>query len=86
MCGLVFIDAAKMTDDIPMKMGFYALSTMAGWSRVNDDAHYTSQVILGWWMAYCTATAVDYTDEKNGWSVMPMPMQNGAGIAFTYQY
>ncbi|HEY2759592.1 MAG TPA: GlsB/YeaQ/YmgE family stress response membrane protein, partial [Pirellulales bacterium] len=30
VCGLVFIDAAKMTDEIPMKMGFYALSTMAG--------------------------------------------------------
>ena len=87
ICGLVFIDAAKMSDELPVKMGFYALSTMAGWSRVNDDAHYTSQVILGWWMAYCEATAVDNTNhQESNWSIMPLPMIDGAGMAITYQY
>lgn len=87
ICGLVFIDAAKMSDELPVKIGFYTLSTMAGWSRVNDDAHYTSQVILGWWMAYCAATAVDNTDrEQSNWSIMPLPMINGGGMAITYQY
>ena len=87
ICGLAFIDAAKMSDELPVKIGFYALSTMAGWSRVNDDAHYTSQVILGWWMAYCAATAVDTTNrEQSNWSIMPLPMVDGAGIAITYQY
>jgi hypothetical protein len=85
-CGLLFINAAKMTDEWPLKLGFYGLSTMAGWSRINDDAHYTSQVILGWWMAYCACTAVDNTNQDRKWMITPLPMPGAAGLAVTYQY
>jgi hypothetical protein len=85
-CGLLFINAAKMTDEWPLKLGFYGLSTMAGWSRINDDAHYTSQVILGWWMAYCACTAVDDTNHARNWMITPLPMPGAAGLAVTYQY
>jgi hypothetical protein len=85
-CGLLFINAAKMTDEWPLKLGFYGLSTMAGWSRINDDAHYTSQVILGWWMAYCACTAVDDTNQARNWMITPLPMPGATGLAITYQY
>jgi len=85
-CGLLFINAAKMSDEWPLKLGFYGLSTMAGWSRINDDAHYTSQVILGWWMAYCACTAVDDTNQNRNWMITPLPMPGAAGLAVTYQY
>lgn len=86
-CAVPFINAAQMTDEWPLKLGFYACSTLAGLSRINDDAHYTSQVILGWWMAYCAATAVDETGPtSHHWSVTPLPMAGGAGMAVTYQY
>jgi len=86
-CAVPFINAAQMTDSWPLKIGLYACSTMAGWSRINDDAHYTSQVILGWWMAFCAATAVDETGfRERSWIVSPMPLPNGAGMAVTYQY
>ena len=31
--------------------------------RVNDNAHYPSQVMLGWWLAYLSASAVAMSDE-----------------------
>ncbi len=55
----MFIDAAKMTDNCWLKTGLYACSVLPAWSRINDDAHFPSQAFLGWWMAYCAATAVD---------------------------
>jgi hypothetical protein len=87
MGALPFINAAKMTDELPLKIGFYACSAFAGWSRINDDAHYTSQVVLGWWMAYWSATIVDMTDHQpHDWIITPLPMADGAGMAITYQY
>lgn len=85
--GLVFIDAAKMADDPWLKGGFYALSVLPAWSRINDDAHYTSQALLGWWMAYCAATAVDITERgSSDWQVVPLPLADGVGMAVMHQY
>jgi hypothetical protein len=83
-----FINAAKMTDNIPLKLGFYACSFAPGWSRINDDAHFTSQVFLGWWMAYWAATAVDLTNrnEQSQWSVQTISMSNGSGAALVFSY
>jgi hypothetical protein len=87
ICALPFINAAKMTDEWPLKLGLYTCSTIAGFSRIDSDAHYTSQVVLGWWMAYCAATAVDETGPHDShWDVSPWPMPNGGGMAVTYQY
>jgi hypothetical protein len=85
--GLVFIDAAKMSENPWLKAGFYACSALPAWSRINDDAHYTSQAILGWWMAYCAATAVDETyHSETAWHIMPIPAGDGMGLGVSYQY
>jgi hypothetical protein len=85
--GLVFINAAKMTDDLWLKAGFYVCSTLPAWSRINDDAHYTSQAFLGWWMAYCAAAAVDTTNRNpSDWHVVPLPIDDGVGMSLTFQY
>ena len=65
MSSLPFINAAKMTDRPLLKTAFYAGSLLGPLSRVNDDAHYPSQVALGWWMAYVAATAIDRTEIRN---------------------
>ena len=78
-----FLCAAKMTDDPLWKAAFYAGSTLAGLSRINDDRHYTSQVFLGWWMAYLAATAVDQTQSGN-WAVYPWPTADGMGVEVDY--
>lgn len=83
-----FINAAKMSDNLALKLGFYACSFAPGWSRVNDDAHFTSQVFLGWWMAYWAATAVDLTNrnEHSQWSVQTISIGDGSGAALVFSY
>jgi hypothetical protein len=44
MGSLPFITAAKMTENRGYKVLFYAGSAIAPLSRVNDNAHYPSQV------------------------------------------
>jgi hypothetical protein len=81
MGAIPFLTAAKMSDDPWLKGAFYIGSTMTAWSRVNDDAHYTSQAALGWWLAYLSATAVDLTNTQwENVSVMPMPVGDGMGL------
>lgn len=65
MSSLPFINAAKMTDRPILKTAFYAGSLLGPLSRVNDDAHYPSQIALGWWLAYVAATAIDRTEMRN---------------------
>lgn len=60
-----WITAAKMTDSPWLKGGFYFLSTVPAWGRLNDDRHYLSQVILGWWIAYLSCDAVVKTERRN---------------------
>ena len=63
-----FIMAAKMSDEIWLKVLFYACSFMPAWSRINDGAHSLSQVGLGWYMAYLACECVETTErqQQNG--------------------
>jgi hypothetical protein len=87
---LPFVNAAKMTDDPWLKGGLYAASTLPAWSRINDDAHYTSQAVLGWWMAYVAASAVDGTQRSllgEEVEVVPLPPVEGtAGVGLMVRY
>lgn len=59
-----FMTIAYMNQDNPwVKYPAYVASTAAALSRVNDEAHFPSQVFLGWYMAY---EAVDTVFENNG--------------------
>jgi hypothetical protein len=72
MGAIPFLTAAQMTDRPFLKASLYAGSTMTGWSRVNDDAHYLSQIFLGWWMAYAAAIAVDQTNTERTFDIVPI--------------
>jgi len=81
MGSLPFITAAKMTDNRGYKVLFYAGSVITPLSRVNDNAHYPSQVALGWWMAYLAASAIDATDNPNArWRFYPHLTSDGSGM------
>lgn len=73
--------AAKMTDNIYLKAGLYGASLLTGWSRVDHDVHYPSQVVLGWWLAYAAATAIDLTElDRETVSVVPLPLPDTMGL------
>ena len=83
---LPFITAAQMTDSRLARASLYLGSTMTGIARINDDAHYTSQVLLGWWMAYLACNSISGTNDQNlHWELMPLPMPGGAGVGLVIE-
>ena len=58
MGAIPFLTAAMMASNLPLRIFFYAASTLPGISRINDDAHYFSQAVLGWWIAFLAARSV----------------------------
>lgn len=87
MSSLPFITAAKMTDDPFRKSLWYLGSAIGPLSRVNDNAHYPSQVGLGWAMAYFAATAIEQTERgESHWRLRPSFWSDGSGLALEYQW
>jgi len=80
-----FVTAAQMSDEMYWKATFYVLSTLTGWSRINDDAHYFSQAGLGWFLGYLSCTVVTKTDalrqDRPHFGFSPFP----GGGAITFQ-
>jgi len=84
-----FLTLAHMSDNALVRYGAYAASTFAAWSRINDDAHFTSQAFLGWYMAYEATAAIDETDEqrhrvRRHLSLIPLPHGALAEVAYRW--
>ncbi len=84
-----FITAAQMTDDVWLKGTLYLGSTLTGWSRINDDCHYLSQVILGWYLAYLSCRSVYRVENPNlgrGLTFFPVvdPEMTGVGVLYRW--
>lgn len=61
----------------------YFGSTLSAWSRINDDKHFLSQAMLGWYMAWESVDAVHETGKHNSWfSFQPYSYGDGVGLAF----
>jgi hypothetical protein len=87
MSSLPFITAAKMTKNPWGKSAWYAASTLGPLSRVNDNAHYPSQIALGWILAYAAATSVDRTDTgKKGWHLLSETADGRPGMSVQYRW
>ncbi len=77
----VFLNAANMTENTPAKVAFYGLSALSAWSRVNQDCHYLSQVVLGWGIAWLAADVVNRTERgQRNWVVVPYTDQDSVGL------
>lgn len=85
-----FLTAAEMCDRFWTKGIFYTLSIIPAWSRVNDNAHYLSQSILGWYLAYLSVRAVSATEKTKPWvkglTIFPVTEENFVGIGFHLRY
>jgi hypothetical protein len=86
MGAIPFITAAKMTDEPLLRAGFYLGSTLTGLSRLNDNDHYFSQIMLGWLVAYVAASAVDETEfEVRSYQIIALPMADGMGLGIEFR-
>jgi membrane-associated phospholipid phosphatase len=90
MGAIPFMTAAQMAEKPCVKGVFYVLSTFTAWSRVNDDAHYLSQALLGWYLAYLSVRAVSETESRyplpRGLTIFPVCGDSSVGIGLHYQY
>jgi hypothetical protein len=77
-----FLTIAYMNPDNKfIKYPAYVASAAAAWSRVNDDKHFPSQVVLGWYMAWEAVDSVFESNQKRkGVTVAPMVELDGFGL------
>jgi hypothetical protein len=79
-----FLAAADMVESPLLKGTLYVCSTFVGFSRMTDEAHYPSQVFLGWYLAWASSRAVSQTEMQFAGMevrVVPLPMADQGGLA-----
>jgi len=78
-----FLAAADMVESPLLKGTLYVCSTFVGFSRMTDNAHYPSQVFLGWYLAWASSRAVSMTETHFAGMevrVVPLPMADLGGL------
>jgi hypothetical protein len=81
-----FLAAADMVESPLLKGTLYVCSTFVGFSRMTSNAHYPSQVFLGWYLAWASARAVDATEVHFAGmevQVVPLPIGDLGGMGVT---
>jgi hypothetical protein len=86
MGAVPFLTAASMTDDPLVKYPLVLGSMLTGWSRINFDKHYFSQVALGWWMAYLAVRSVNQTEAGCKRLTIGPIFEDGVGVAAQWRY
>jgi hypothetical protein len=79
-----FLAAADMVESPLLKGTLYVCSTFVGFSRMTDNAHFPSQVFLGWYLAWASSRAVSATElhfANMEVRVVPLPMADLGGLA-----
>ena len=78
-----FLAAASMTENPLLKGIFIATSTGVSIGRINDNKHYTSQVVLGWIAAWLSIQAISKTEKSYKHTAMDILFQvNGIRVSF----
>jgi membrane-associated phospholipid phosphatase len=63
----------------------YSLATLTGLSRVTEDKHWLSDVMLGAALGYAIGKMV-VRNERHRLQVAPSALPRGAGVALTYEF
>jgi len=78
---LPFLNFAKMSNNSFVKYASYTVAGLSAWSRINDDYHFTSQALLGLYLAYESVDAVYETNNRDqNISFIPIIGDNFYGI------
>ncbi len=84
---LPFITAAKMSKEPWQKCIWYTASTVGPLSRINDNAHYTSQVGMGWALAFLSASAVEQSETGDrSWKLVSESPVGDSGMSLQYTW
>lgn len=88
MGAVPFLTAMHQSHDVRWKTTFFVLSTLPGLSRLTENAHYPSQVLLGWGLAWLATQAVDDTERTTfrEWTLSPILGPDRMGFGVTRRY
>ena len=64
----------------------YVASGLGSWSRINDDAHYLSQAMLGWYIAWESLNAISQSPKASWYQVKPVVFGDGVGIGVSIDW
>jgi membrane-associated phospholipid phosphatase len=66
----------------------YSIATLTGLSRINDNAHWASDVFFGAAIGYFTSKSLlaRHPDNKKTWTVRPMTDGTTVGLAVSYHF
>ncbi|MCX5644240.1 MAG: hypothetical protein NTZ17_06090 [Phycisphaerae bacterium] len=83
-----FLTAGRMCEENPLaRYLLYAASALPALSRINDDAHYTSQAFLGWFLAWEATGAIAQTDRSDRHvSLAPLMTGDTYGLALCVRW
>jgi hypothetical protein len=75
-----WMTAAGLTDNVFLRSAFVTASLLPGLSRINDDKHYFSQVVLGWSLAFLATESVRQTETGDRWFHLCPALFSGGGL------
>jgi hypothetical protein len=71
LAAIPFLVGAREVGQPVAAWGLRALSPLTGWSRINDERHYLSQVLLGYGLAWQAVQAAELTPETSAGAPIP---------------
>jgi len=81
-----FLAAASVTDSPVLKAVFFAGSFWTSWARLDTQDHFTSQIILGWSIAFLSVRSVVQTDRERWIDIVPIEEERGFGMGVQIRY
>ena len=66
-----FLIAAQLSDRAAISFVWTMASTLPAWSRINDNDHYLSQAVLGWWLAHIATRGMDVPRARTNSRIVP---------------
>jgi membrane-associated phospholipid phosphatase len=80
--------ATEYKDNLIVPPLAYGLASLVGWSRMNDNAHWASDVFMGASLGYLTGKAICklHEDENSRFTIQPVLDQTSSSVILSYNF
>jgi hypothetical protein len=80
---------SEQYDEVWVAPVAYGLAGLVAWSRLNDNAHWTSDVVVGAGVGYAVGKLVTHFSpfrDQQGMSLSPLGLPGGGGVQLGYRF
>lgn len=81
-----FLVAGRMSSDPWLRYPLLAASALPAWSRLERNAHYPSQVLLGWWVGWLSVESVFDSVDATSASLRPWIGPDAIGLQWSFEF